>query len=397
MKIKDNIKNLFLPKNKYKVNSEAIIISCYFNPQCNPYRLKAFTKWYKTIRHLNHRVIECVIGDSEPQLGFLESKDIQTIKTKNLLWHKESLLNKIISELPEQYKYVFWVDADVIFTNRNWLVNGVKEMKKGANILQPFEYCVHLEKDETKPPFSMDIFRLSSRPNLINPKVWRSFSSNYSKSQLWKDENYNNHGHVGFAWGAKREVLDQVPLYDRALIGGADHIIAHAAAGQIHHKCITKSFTEDIEAVDKWSKDFFKVVQGKISYVEGNLYHIWHGDLKSREYLKRIVEFTPMSKNIKDKDEHGLHVADDDTYVKKYFSHREVKHENDSSNFLNSVILGYETNSTVAGTLLGGDPVGAFIGDALNTNDEVKFGDGDFSGGGAGGSWDNDSNTENFS
>lgn len=35
--------------------------------------------------------------------------------------------------------------------------------------------------------------------------------------------------------------------------------------------------------------------------------------------------------------------------------------------------------------------------DALNTNDEVKFGDGDFSGGGAGGSWDNDSNTENFS
>jgi hypothetical protein len=42
-----------------------------------------------------------------------------------------------------------------------------------------------------------------------------------------------------------------MPLYDRALIGGADHIIAHAAAGQIPHSCITKSFTDNLDEVLK--------------------------------------------------------------------------------------------------------------------------------------------------
>ena len=42
---------------------------------------------------------------------------------------------------------------------------------------------------------------------------------------LW----FDIHGHTGFAWGARREVLDQVPLFDRAIVGTADHIIAHAS------------------------------------------------------------------------------------------------------------------------------------------------------------------------
>jgi hypothetical protein len=62
MKILDSIKNNFLYGNKYKTNSEAIIISCYFNPQNNPYRVTAFNTFYESIKHLNHHIIECVIG-----------------------------------------------------------------------------------------------------------------------------------------------------------------------------------------------------------------------------------------------------------------------------------------------------------------------------------------------
>ena len=105
-------------------------------------------------------------------------------------------------------------------------------------------------------------------------------------TSLWQDQNYNNHGHVGFAWGARREVLEAVPLFDRALIGGADHIIAHAAAGQIPHPCIAKSFTDNLEEVMAWSHQFYRVTQGKIGYVKGDLYHLWHGDINKRQYLK---------------------------------------------------------------------------------------------------------------
>ena len=458
MSLIDSFKNTFLYCGKYKTHSEAVIIACYFNPQGNPYRLIAFNKFYESIKHLNHRIVECVIGDAKPELP--ETKYITKVHTANLLWHKESLLNKIVSELPEEYKYVFWLDTDVIFTNNNWLVEGVESLKTN-NILQPFEYCVHLDKDLYQPTFNVErekkfVGNLTTR----HPKMWRSFCANHNTSKYIScDTNYDKHGHVGFAWGARREILDTIPLYDKALIGGADHIMAHAAAGQIGHSCITKSFTDDIDAVNDWSRLFYSFVNGKIGYVKGDLYHIWHGDLGKRQYLKRIQDFTSTAKNITERDENGLHVTKngDDEYVKQYFDHREdtkmtdvestptnkrmvginivsksdrreydiaqlreirerksikekmskeeaykyYKYYNPTSDdsFIDSLVSGYLTDSTVGGTLLGGDILGAAIGDALNDTDE--FSGGEFGGAGAGGSWEpNDSNdytSENFS
>ncbi len=103
MKFLDRLKNIFPSNpNQYKTDSDAVIITCYFNPQRNPYRLKAFNKFYDTIKHLEHRVIECVVDGSQPELGFFGVTDerYQRVYTKNLLWHKEALLNKVIRELP---------------------------------------------------------------------------------------------------------------------------------------------------------------------------------------------------------------------------------------------------------------------------------------------------------
>jgi hypothetical protein len=327
--VPDFIKNHTIYAGKYKTHSEAVVISCFFNPQNSPYRLRAFELFYESIRHLNHRIIECVIGDASPQLP--QNDHIRRIYTPNLLWHKESMLNAIIAGLPKQYKYVFWVDADVLFTNRSWLTQGVKALQQN-NIIQPFEYCVHMDRDETAPSFKLGAsaaFAFVDYETLYKNNVWRSFCSNYAENRRWESEEYNEHGHVGFAWGARREVLDAVPLYDKALIGGADHIIAHAAAGQVPHLCITKSFTDNIDDVNGWSHRFSQVVSRKIGYVKGNLYHIWHGDIKNREYLKRIRDFTAKTKHIVERDENGLYVTDrrDDDYMKQYFSKREVTQE----------------------------------------------------------------------
>lgn len=418
MKLVDRFKNTFLLNNKYKTNSEAVIIACYFNPQRNPYRLSAFKTWYDSIKHLNHRIVECVIDGSQPELGFFKVGDenYSRIYTPNLLWHKEALLNNIVSKLPAEYKYVFWLDTDVIFTNQNWLVDAVNVLEH-HNLVQPFEFCVHLDQDQREPNFNLRLEKsLASVPQKRHPKLWRSFSSNHVLG-ISSDQNYDKHGHVGFAWGARREILDAVPLYDKALVGGADHIIAHAGAGHIGHSCITKSFTEDIDAVNEWSKKFYSVVRGKIGYVPGDLYHIWHGDIEKRQYLKRVQEFTPEAKKITKKDKNGLYVTDNDTYVKQYFNEREVKpvntqklketltkaiakdkskkitaNRNNTSkhvyyekraelqnmypdrddSFIDSMIWGYITDSTVMGSVMGGNMMGAMVGDMLNHNDDPQ-------------------------
>ncbi len=316
----DFLKNTFTNRNRYKTHSEAVIVSCFFNPQNNPYRLLAFQKWYHSIKHLNHRIVECQIGDAKPQLP--ESDFITRVHSDSLLWHKESLINKIVADLPRSYKYVFWVDADVLFTNQNWLVEGVDQLRD-TRIIQPFEYCIHLGKNQIKPDFDVEKFRATvNKPVERHPQMWRSFCANYTIG-LSGDTNYDRHGHVGFAWGARRDVLDRCPLYDKGLIGGSDHIIAHAATGQVPHACISKSFTDNIDEVVEWSKKFFEVVGGRIGFVPGDLYHIWHGDIINRQYLKRIQDFTGETKGLA-RDKNGLYIKPGDKYMKRYYRQREV-------------------------------------------------------------------------
>ena len=413
----DLIKNLFIKNSlfnsgKYTTNNESVVISCYFNSESNIYRLDAFRKWYASIKHLNHYIVECVVGDAKPELP--NEPGIHVIRTQDLLWHKEAVLNKIVRDLPKQYKYVFWVDADILFTNQNWLNEAVEQLQTNS-VVQLFEYCVHLFQGQDEPSFDIEKVRsTASIPERRNPQLWKSFGSNYAQNRIEANsENYDVHGHVGFAWGARRAVLDMVPLYDKALVGGADHIVAHAVVGQIPCSCITNSFTADIDAVNAWSKEFYEVTKGRLSYVKGDVYHLWHGDTNKREYLKRVKEFTPISKNITEKDEHGLYKTNDQKakeYVKGYFERREntkdsvskkptkvtkptqrktekpstyasavggnhirggyssdnsMSQYDSGGNIITSAVIGYLTDSAVVGGVGGGNIIGGMIGQEL--------------------------------
>ena len=178
----------------------------------------------------------------------------------------------------------------------------------------------------------------------------------------------------------------------RALIGGADHIIAHAAAGQIPHSCITKSFTDNLDEVLNWSKRFYKLIQGRIGFVQGDLYHIWHGDIDKRQYLKRIQDFTTKTKQIIHKDENGLYVthAGDDEYMKKYFKHREVTSDNDYLTSMNVGYLGNSSSDSLDEAIL----ADSILNDKSDTGSSPsEYGGGKSGGGGAGGSWDDNSSS----
>ena len=361
------LKNLF-GGHKYSNDREAVVVSCYYNFQKSQYRLNAFLIWYETIKHLNHRIIECVMDGEVPQLP--SNPNIEVIYTSSNLWHKEQLLNKIVTGLPAQFKYVFWVDADVIFSNLNWLTESVEKMKnEGVTILQPFSYCVHLKKAQKTPDFNLDEYRgeMNDPETCRNMQMWKSFAKGVAIG-VGNNTNYDIHGHVGFAWGAKRSVLQAVPLYERALIGGADHIIAHAALGQIPCKCISETFAADIDEVNSWSAKFYQATKGHMGVVEGDLYHLWHGDLEKRDYYKRIKDFTGPSKVIIKRDKSGLYTTDDTGIL----------------NYMNNYMLAREVTNSMTG-LFGDD----YSQQTQQPDPQFQgFGGGNSGGAGAGGSWD---------
>jgi len=258
--------------DRYLSHDEAVVISCYFNPKKSEYRKNLFLKFYDTIKHVNHRIIECAIGEDSFDLP--EDPFIKRVRTQNLLWHKEGLLNIIIKELPPQFQFIFWIDGDILFKNQNWIVDGVAKLSTGYSIVQPFEYCIHLEKDEIEPT-SLNLEEAKALCNTAEAtipraerRVWRSFAANYETNKVLREsQDYDVHGHVGFAWGSTRELLTSEGvsgLYDKALCGGADHIMAHACVGQIPHCCITKAYVDtiDLKAITSWSKRFYFALKG---------------------------------------------------------------------------------------------------------------------------------------
>jgi hypothetical protein len=384
MNLLTNIASFFgFNTNRYSSHKEAVIVTCFYNFTGSPYRLSAFKKFYDTIKHLNHRIIEIETPGAANQLSALGLKipNLVKIQAKSQLWHKETVLNQLIKTLPKRYKYVFWIDADVLFTNKNWLTDSVKQFEKGKMILQPFSYCVHLDRDETEPSFDLDeeIEKMDSdkrhKVPYRHPKMWRSFGYNYATDkQKACSHNYDIHGHVGFAWGARREIFDNVELYDKALVGGADHIIAHAAVGECSHPCIEKTFTEMMDEIREWSARFYKQTRGKLGYAPGTLYHIWHGDVEKRDYYQRIKKYSPMGNKVTDRDENGLHTVEDDS---------------DVANFVTAYIVTRELNAD-----------GHHHVDPTPGQPNVEFGGGSFGGAGAGGSWNetnnSDSNSDNY-
>lgn len=329
--------NVIFNRHRYATHPNAVVISCYYNPKNSPARLDAFNKFYKTIKHMNHRIIECVVGDVQPQLP--NSKYITRIKTPSNLWHKEQLLNIIIRSLPSKFKYVLWVDADVIFTNENWITEAVSQLKE-KKVVQLFSHCHHLDKGETEPDPKWHGQKSHSHQVYANRRWWNSYAFNYVMSHVFLSDRaihesqiYEIRGHVGFAWGARRDVLEKVPLYDRALIGGADGIIAYASTGQLRRiDNITDMFSDSLQDVYEWGDKWYEEVKGSLGYVSGDLYHIWHGDIANRQYYKRIKEFGSMGKEIKERDENGLYIATDkkaSAYVDKYFDKREVLPQDD--------------------------------------------------------------------
>jgi len=141
--------------------------------------------------------------------------------------------------------------------------------------------------------------------------------------------------------------------------------MAHAAVGQIPHKCIINAFGDNKEIME-WSKHFFEVCKGNLKFVNGDLYHLWHGDVEKRQYLNRIKEFAPISEKIVQKDKNGLYVGNKNSqqYVTHYMKNREPIHDVDDG-FTRSMMMGYMTDNELLGYMYGGNRFGAHLGASM--------------------------------
>lgn len=259
----------------YAAAPDLWVVTAYFNPAGYAARRRNYAAFLRPFTEggVPHLLAHCAFG--EAPFDALDGEPGLRIRARDVLWQKERLLNLAIAALPPSCTKVAWVDADVLFTNSNWLLETSRLLDRFV-LVQPYGERIHL------PPATAATAGTEDRlPGIVrrcagDPIVVR--------------EPYEIHGATGLAWAAQRSLLDRCGLYDACIIGGGDHAIAHASYGDWQSKCVAALIGLETPAhrhFRNWAERWHAGVRGSIAHVPGTVLHLWHGERAHRHYSLR--------------------------------------------------------------------------------------------------------------
>jgi hypothetical protein len=250
------------------------VIAVSFNPR----RFKSHVNNYAAFeKHMlesgvHLTVVECAYGDIPHQFANNDGINHVPVYAKNPIWVKENAINLGIASLPRDWKYVAWIDADVVFENPNWAEDTVYALQH-YDFVQPWEHCLDLGPSGS----ILEMHHSFCRQWAQEPKT----CSMLGKSGY-------RFAHPGYAWAATRSALEATGgLIQTAVLGSGDHHQALCLIGKAELS-FPKGVTEGYKApILRWQDRCNKHINGNISYVPGTIRHLYHGQKRDRAYQSR--------------------------------------------------------------------------------------------------------------
>lgn len=287
-------------------------ITAYFNPAHYRTRATNYARFAAPLRAAGIPLltVECAFGDDPFELP--PEPDVIQVRARDVLWQKERLINLGVSHLPPQAQKVAWLDGDILFTNPDWAVE-TAALLDTAVVAQPFTRAFRLARGEQSA--------------LSTSASHESFAAVWQRDRrLVRAGGMDVHGHTGFAWAARRDLLAQHGLYEAFITSNGDHFLAHAFAGDFTSRCVQsvrqgsrlsslsrrtqrgwfggllrsivprqlRQALHNLPGVRQpnspywmhflaWGEPVAEQVNGRIGYTPGAILHLWHGDMEHRQ------------------------------------------------------------------------------------------------------------------
>lgn len=235
-------------------------------------------------------------------------------RTWSELWHKENLINVGIANLPHDWEYVAWLDADIEILRPDWVEETIQQLQH-YHFVQMFSHAVDMG------------------PNKDVLQVHKGF--------VWSWRHHQPHGkgyehwHPGFGWACRREAYEFVrKLIDLAVLGSADRHMAGALIGAVSSTYNSRVHKNYKSMCMEWQSLCTKYIAHDIGYIPGTLIHHWHGKKRDRRYVDRwkilvennfdpfvdvryspdgILELTERNSKLRDDLRHYFHSRNEDS------------------------------------------------------------------------------------
>jgi hypothetical protein len=220
-------------------------------------------------------LVECAYGERPHELGACHHHRHVPVRARTLAWNKESLINIGIQRLPDDWKYVAWIDADVVFRRKDWAAATVHALQQHY-IVQPWSDCYDLGPAGEHVEHHVSFCKLwaTGKPIKQGPSCGKGTPYLF--------------GHPGYAWAASRQALEWLGgLVDTAALGAADHHMALALLGRVMETVPGNLHSAYAAPLLRWQKRATQHINLNIGYVHGTIEHQWHGQKAKRAYVSR--------------------------------------------------------------------------------------------------------------
>ena len=301
-------------------------ITAYFNPAGYRRRLENYRTFRARLKVPLITVEASVDGQFELQTG--DADILVQRRAPDVLWQKERLLNVALGLLPRECREVAWLDCDVVFERDDW-AERAREQLETHSLVQLFSQRCNLHRQATADPSKwdsrMDFFAESVASKIVAGRAAPEDLSDPEAGIVRKTT-------MGLAWAAGRDSLDDHGLYDACILGTGDRVVLCAAMGKFDYGEAAAAMTaRQAEHYRRWAVGFFAAMNGRVGYVDGRVFHLWHGDLRDRRYsarhqgMKRFG-FDPFTDIVVDGEgcwRWSSPKTDMHAYVKSYFDSRD--------------------------------------------------------------------------
>ena len=245
-------------------------VTCISNPQRYKSRYDLYRNFANYIAKFPNVIlytVELAFGGRDFEITDSSNPCHIQVRSDQEIWHKENLLNIGISRLPQEAKYVAWLDADISFTNPYWPEETIAQLQH-YDFVQMFSSYADLGPDYQVLSFT------------------DSFIKSWIKNEEIIDQSYNGvKGATGLAWAARKESLDKVGgLLDWCVVGSGDWHMAYCLIGK-GFEIAQHWFSEGYKnLLKKYQKDCDTHVKCNVGYVNTSAFHYWHGPKSNRGY-----------------------------------------------------------------------------------------------------------------
>jgi hypothetical protein len=256
-------------------------ITSYFNPVGYRQRLENY-RLFRQCLQTPLVTVELTFNGTF-QLQREDADILVQIHGADVMWQKERLLNLALAALPTTCDRIAWIDCDVIFQDEDW-------PQRACRALDQYP-LVHLFHERHDPPrdVSLDQLRCWDAPATAYSTVYIIAVGQAPTADFFMSGTLGKRGRAtGLAWASRRAVLENHGLYDACIIGSGDSAILYAALGEFD--CLRKQLRMNAQReahYRAWAQPFFEAVCGRVGYIEGRLFHLWHGDMEARRYAER--------------------------------------------------------------------------------------------------------------